>query len=269
LTLTGTLQEIFKCVCDRRATYSFSIGQPVNIFSDDSWTTFVPYSGFHIFTVCVCLLLIAVLVAAGRRFSTQETAMRRTLGIFALLYWLSYNIWWNRNGFDPAIGLPLHICDLNGVIAPLALLTLNPWLRATLYFWAFALASQAFIQPALAAGPALPLFWWFWAQHTIILGYAIFDVMVLSFRPGWQDLRRAYIVTVIYVCFVVPFDIYFDADYGYLGNLPADKIPPFVAALGPWPTRAFILAALVAVAFLIVALPWQLTPRLWRQRSAT
>jgi hypothetical integral membrane protein (TIGR02206 family) len=269
LTLIGTLQEIFKCVCDRRATYSFSIGQPVNIFSDDSWTTFVPYSGFHVFTVCVCLLLIAVLVAAGRRLSTQETAMRWTLGIFALPYWLSYNVWWNRNGFDPAIGLPLHICDLNGVIAPLALLTLNPWLRATLYFWAFALASQAFIQPALAAGPALPLFWWFWAQHTIILGYAIFDVMVLSFRPGWQDLRRAYIVTVIYVCFVVPFDIYFDADYGYLGNLPADKIPPFVAALGPWPTRAFILAALVAVAFLIVALPWQLTPRLWRQRSAT
>jgi hypothetical protein len=51
--------------------------------------------------------------------------MRWTLGIFAPLYWLTYNIWWNRNGFDPAIGLPLHICDLSGVIAPLALLTLT------------------------------------------------------------------------------------------------------------------------------------------------
>jgi uncharacterized membrane protein YwaF len=108
--------------------------------------------------------VIAALVAAGRRLRAHETAMHWTLGIFALLYWLSYNIWWNRNGFDPAIGLPLHICDLSGVIAPLALLTLNRWLRATLYFWAFALATQAFIQPALAAGPALPLFWWFWAS---------------------------------------------------------------------------------------------------------
>jgi hypothetical integral membrane protein (TIGR02206 family) len=240
----------------------------VNIFPDDSWSRFVPYSGLHLFTVCVCLLLIAMLVAAGRRLRGHETAMRCALGIFALLYWLSYNIWWNRNGFDPAIGLPLHICDLSGVIAPLALLTLNRWLRATLYFWAFALASQAFIQPALAAGPALPLFWWFWAQHTIILGYAVFDVTVLSFRPGWPDLRRAYIVTVIYVCIVVPFDIHFGADYGYLGNLPADQIPPFVAALGPWPVRAFILAGLVALAFLIVALPWQLADRPWRQRSA-
>jgi uncharacterized membrane protein YwaF len=92
--------------------------------------------------------------------------------------------------------------------------------------------------------------------------------MVLSFRPGWQDLRRAYVVSVIYVCAVVPFDIRFGADYGYLGNLPADKIPPFVAALGPWPARALILAALVAVAFLIVALPWQLTDSPWRQRPA-
>jgi hypothetical protein len=89
----------------------------------------------------------------GRRLRAHETAMRRTLGIFALLYLLSYNIWWNRNGFDPAIGLPLHICDLNGVIAP--------------------------------------------------------------------------------------------------------------------PVRAFILVALVAVAFPIVALPWQLADRPWRQRSAT
>jgi hypothetical integral membrane protein (TIGR02206 family) len=252
-----------------RGFHVFSIGLPVNIFPEDSWNTFVPYSGLHVFTVCICALLIAALVAAGRRLRAHETAMRWTLGIFALLYWLSYNIWWNRNGFDPAIGLPLHICDLSGVIAPLALLTLDRWLRATLYFWAFALATQAFIQPALAAGPALPLFWWFWAQHTIILGYAIFDVMVLSFRPGWKDLRRATIVSLIYVFIVVPFDIYFGADYGYLGNLPADKIPPFVAALGPWPARAFILAALAAVAFVIVALPWQWTARPWRQRSAT
>ena len=84
--------------------------------------------------------------------------MRWTRGVFGLGYWLSYNIWWNRNGFDAASELPLHIWGLSGAIAPLALLTLNRWLRATLYFWAFALASQAFIQPALAAGPATPSF---------------------------------------------------------------------------------------------------------------
>jgi hypothetical integral membrane protein (TIGR02206 family) len=181
---------------------------------------------------------------------------------------LSYNIWWNRNGLELATGLPLHICDLNGVIAPLALLTLNRWLRSTLYFWAFALTSQAFIQPVLAAGPAMPMFWWFWAQHTIILGYAVFDVMVLSFQPGWQDLARVYAVSTIYLCIVVPLDVRLGANYGFLGDLRPDKIPPFVAALGPWAARAFILVALAAAAFLIVALPWRFSDRHWRRRSA-
>ena len=241
----------------------------MNILPDDTWNTFVPYSGLHFFTVCVCALLIAALVAAGRSLRAHEAAMRWALGIFALVYWLSYNMWWNRNGLELATGLPLHICDLSGVIAPLALLTLNCWMRATLYFWAFALTSQGFIQPNLTAGPAMPVFWWFWAQHTIILGYAVFDLTVLSFRPGWQDLRRAYVVGAIYLCIVVPPDIRLGADYGFLGDLPPDKIPPFVAALGPWPARAFISVALGAAAFLLVELPWQFADRRWRQRSAT
>jgi uncharacterized membrane protein YwaF len=122
------------------------------------------------------------------------------------------------------------------VVAPLALLTLNRWLRATLYFWAFALTTQAFIQPALEFGPALALFWWFWVH----------------------DLCRAYAVSAVYLAIVVPLNIRLGSDYGYLGNLPAEKIPPFVAALGPWPARAIILVALAATAFVLVELPWHL-----------
>jgi len=185
--------------------------------------------------------------------------LRRGLAIGGVVFWLSYNTWWNRNGLDVASGLPLQICDVNGVIAPLALFTLNRWLRATLYFWAFALTTQAFIQPALSAGPANILFWWFWGQHTIILGCAVFDVAVLGFRPEWQDLGRAYAASAVYLAIAVPFDLWFGGDYGYLGNLPPNKIPPFVAALGPWPARAIAEVALAAAGLAAVALPWQVS----------
>ena len=185
--------------------------------------------------------------------------MRRGLAIVGIVFWLSYNIWWNRNGPDIATGLPLQICDINGMIAPLALFTLNRWLRATLYFWAFALTTQAFIQPALPLGPANILFWWFWGQHTIILGSAVFDVVVLGFRPEWQDLGRAYAASVAYLAIAVPLDLWLGADYGYLGNLPLNKIPPFVAALGPWPTRAIIEVVLAAAGLAAVELPWQIS----------
>ena len=56
---------------------------------------------------------------------------------------------------------------------------------------------------------------------------------------------------------IVPINAWLDADYGYLGDpSPFVWIPPFVLALGPWPQRAVILAALVPLGFIVVLLPW-------------
>ena len=231
---------------------------PQIIVSPGAWGTFTPYSGLHLATVSICALVVVALTMAGRILrTTHETTVRRALGIFGLLYWISYNIWWNRHAPDLAVALPLHICDLNGVIAPLALLTLNRWLRATCYFWTFALTIQAFIQPELAFGPARLEFWWFWAQHTIIIACAMHDLAVLGFRPNWRDLGRAYAVSAIYLAIVVPVNFLLGTNYGYIGNPPPpEKIPPFIDALGPWPLRAIIVVVLAAIGFVLVQLPW-------------
>jgi hypothetical integral membrane protein (TIGR02206 family) len=234
-------------------------GPPLNILPVGPWDVFIPYGGLHLVAVCICALMVAAVAAAGRALRvSQEATLRRGLGVFAIVYWGAYNVWWNRNGLDPATGLPLHICDLNGVIAPLALLTLNRWLRATLYFWTFTLTIQAYLQPTLTFGPAYIVFWWFWGAHTIIVTCAVYDLVVLGFRPAWRDLGRAYLVSAAYLAAVVPVNLRLAANYGYIGNPPAGvKIPPFVAALGPWPLRAIIIVALAAAAFALVELPWQ------------
>jgi hypothetical integral membrane protein (TIGR02206 family) len=231
-----------------------------DMLTDNAWDRFAPYGELHLVTVGVCLFAVAGLAAWGRALdNAQQTKLRRILGIAGIAYWLIYNIWWNRHGIDVATGLPLQICDFNGLIAPFALLTQKRWLRATLYFWAFALTTQAFLQPALRFGPSNAVFWWFWAQHTIILGYAVFDLAVLGFRPNWPDFGRACAAGAGYLAIVVPLDLWLNADYGYLGDVPPPDVPPFVAALGPWPTRAVIVVALAAAAFIVVELPWQIS----------
>jgi len=231
----------------------------VGVLPLNTWDVFVPYSGFHVLVVAVCALLIAAPTLLSRSLAKEgELRVRRSLAALAVCYWIGYSAWWNWHGVDTRTGLPLQICDINGVIAPLALFTLWRPLRATLYFWAFALTTQAFIQPALQYGPANPIFWWFWAQHTIILGYAVFDLAVLGFRPDWRDCGRACIAGAAYLALVLPLDLWLGADYGYLGNLPAAKIPPFIAALGPWPARALIVVALAAAAFAAAELPWRI-----------
>jgi len=243
-------------------------GPPLNIVPDAFWDVFVPYSWLHFFTLGVCVLVMAAIAWLGRAFSkTQAARLRRALGVFGLVYWLSYNAWWNWHGVDVATGLPLQICDVNGVIAPLALLTRSRFLRATLYYWSFALSTQAFIQPALQVGPASLIFYWFWAQHTIILAYAVYDLAVLKFRPQWRDLMRCYAASAIYLAVVVPLNAAVGGDYGYLGNLPADRIPPFVAGLGPWPARAVILVVLCITACAMVQLPWVVIRQVTRRRE--
>ena len=233
---------------------------PQIVVSPVHWDVFAPYGALHLVTALVCLLVIAAVTAAGRKLrANHKTAFCRAIGIFGLAYWVAYNVWWMRQARDLAVALPLHICDLNGVIAPLMLLTHNRWLRATCYFWTFALTTQAFIQPELVFGPSRVEFWWFWVQHTIILGCAVVDIVVLGFRPDWRDLARACVASAIYVLAVVPVNVLLGSNYGYIGDPPPPaRIPPFIDALGPWPLRAVIVVILAAVGFVVVLLPWRL-----------
>ena len=220
--------------------------------------TFVPYCGLHSLAVAICALAIATPTLLGRRLKRDtELSLRRALAALAVAYWLAYNIWWNWNGLDLRTGLPLQICDVNGLIAPLVLLTQWRWARATLYFWTAALTLQAFIQPALALGPASLVFWAFWTAHTLIAACAVYDIAVLGFRPNWSDLRSALAVSAAYVAVVVPVNALTGGDYGFIGNPAPDiAVPPFVLTLGPWPQRAVILLALGALGFLVVLLPF-------------
>jgi hypothetical integral membrane protein (TIGR02206 family) len=232
------------------------------------------FGPLHLATASLCIALAVLVAHAGRIMrrrgaDTAEWRLRHALALAALVYWLAYNLWWNWDGIDWRGGLPLHICDLNGLIAPLALVTCSRSVRALLYFWTFALTSQAFIQPALTAGPAHLIYYFFWAAHTLILACALYDIAVRGFRPGWGDLARAGLFGALYVAAIVPLDLWLDANYGFIGDPRDMALPPFVAALGPWPQRAIVVVALAALAQLLALLPWLVWKRDKRRSPAT
>jgi hypothetical integral membrane protein (TIGR02206 family) len=225
------------------------------------WATFTSYTPLHAVSVLVCALAIAVLIIAARhmREGGLEPAFRRAFAWVCIVFWVFQNAWFHASGIDWMTGLPLHICDLGGLIGPFALLTGNRLLRATLYFWTFALTLQAFIQPALVAGPSTSVFWFFFAAHSIVLACALYDLLVLGYRPLWNDLPRVYAFSAVYVVGVVAVNAWLGANYAYLGDpAPPLKIPPFIDALGPWPLRAVIVLALAGLSFPLLVLPWKL-----------
>jgi hypothetical integral membrane protein (TIGR02206 family) len=230
----------------------------------DALQVLAPFGVLHLVTLSACIALLAAVAWFGRglRGTPHEPYARIALAIAALAYWIAYNTWWNWHGLDARTGLPLQACDISGVAAPIALLTQSRPLRSMLYFWAFGFATQAFIQPTLTVGPVYILFWAFWTAHTLILACAIYDLAALGFRPDWRDYRNALLASLIWAVLVLPIDLLLRADYGFIGNPPADlPVPPAIVAFGPWPQRLLVMLALAAMGFALLLAPWLIARR--------
>jgi len=228
-----------------------------------------PGSINHLGAVLVSGIAIFLLIQGGlvMRFEGREAAYRRVLGVGAVLIWLGINGWYALPAqFDLAETLPLHICDLGNLLAGVLFLLPRPprVMRSVLYFWAFALTIHGFITPVVEEGPASPGYWLFWLNHGVVVGCAIYDLVVLGFRPTWRDGLSAAAVTAGYVAVILPINLLGGWNYGFVGaELP--EVRTVIHALGPWPGRVFLIAALGAVAFILVWLPWPIAR--WLGRS--
>jgi hypothetical integral membrane protein (TIGR02206 family) len=219
---------------------------------------------FRSFTLlhCAALLLVALvivlLVGAGRawRGTARERRLASVMAAVILVLRLGVLLW-NMMPERWSLGrsLPLQICDLAAIGSAFALLTDRRWLWSIAYFWGLALSVQGLVQPDLAAGPVSLAFWLFWLHHALIVGAALYVVMVRGFRPTGRDLLVALGAGVMYVALVFPLDLLVGANYGYLGRaLPTQ--PTVLDWLGPWPWRVLAMVGLGALVMLVLYLPW-------------
>jgi hypothetical integral membrane protein (TIGR02206 family) len=228
------------------------------------WETFEPWSVTHAAVVVVFLLLVTGAVELGQRWRASRRGRRLEVTLAAGMFacWAGINIWLLLpSQFDPAHTLPLHVCDLASLIAPAALLTRWRPLRALLFYWGIGLTTQAFIMPQLSDGPARVGFYVFWLNHYIVVGAAIYDLAVSGFRPAWRDFGFAALASLAYLAIILPLDVAFGFNYGFVGkggNGASRPTPAIVAALGPWPWRVAVIAGLVAATMALLTLPFEL-----------
>jgi hypothetical integral membrane protein (TIGR02206 family) len=237
--------------------------------------TFRPYTIDHLVAVVVCAAMMAAPIVIGRRLRNapppRERAFRRILATGGLLFWIAYTLWWNWNYVDIERGLPLQICDIAGLIAPITLLVENRWFRATLYFWGLTLSLQGFIQPVLRVGPIDLEYWGFWTAHSIVVGGALYDLIVRRFRPMLADFGRATVTSLAYLAMIFPTNIIlarvFDlpnVNYGYVADTKPEN-PTLIDVLGPWPWRVVFMVVIGFLGFGIAYVPWVISRRIFHK----
>lgn len=218
----------------------------------------------HLVALASWSLLTAGAVLLGRslRGTPRAETLRRAVGCLGLLtYAVSCGYYLAPGRFTWSESIPIQLCDLAGLIAPLAIMTRRRWLRALLHFWAFALCTQFFVTPIHQ--PGSPTFIIGWLLHGAIIGIACFDALALRFRPDWKDLRLAVLAGLGYVGVVFLFNLATGFNYGYVGQ-SKPGMPTVVDALGPWPLR---VVWLVMIAIVAMSLVWLFNTLLRAKRA--
>ncbi len=214
--------------------------------------------GLHFTMILLVLVFIGatILLGAKARHENRLTFISKSVGYGILALWMTYNVYYlSPANFRWDTSLPLHVCDLLGVIAAVALITRDPTARALLYFCALGLALQAVVTPIGNQSPATLRFWLYWSLHACILAASAYDIIIREFRPQGKDLRIALIADFAYATVIVPLNVITGWNYGYLGNDKPD-VSTAVDFLGPWPARiGFILLAVVGIQLVMYA-PW-------------
>jgi len=219
---------------------------------------FEPFTLTHGCTLLGIAALITLVIVYGRKQYDPRapTDFERTLAFANIAIWIVAHGWWQWPGrFDAATTLPLQMCHITSLLASAVLLTRHHTLRAILYFWTFALCTQALITPSLVEPPTSPVFWSFWFLHGFVMMATIYDLVVNRFRPTWRDYGIACLASAAYVAVVLPVDLLLGANYGFVGK-SKPLHPSIVDLLGPWPERLLIIVPLAALAMWVVMLPW-------------
>ncbi|QOV91455.1 YwaF family protein [Humisphaera borealis] len=234
----------------------------------DIFTTFTPFGGVHLLVVAIILALSAWAVRHRASLTAEPARLKfdKTLVVAGFLLVVANQatelVPWR---FELNRSLPIHICDLVGLAAPLAILTHHRVWRAMLFYWGIGLSTQALITPELQVGLGGFTFWVFWIPHGMIIMLAIYDLLVFRYRPTWRDYGIALITLMIYVAVVLPIDLWLDVNYGFVGKGTPGQVS-VIDFLGPWPQRLVKLCVGVIVFLATLTLPFVLARRLRQAR---
>jgi hypothetical integral membrane protein (TIGR02206 family) len=191
-----------------------------------------------------------------------------TLGVAMLAVWAVNQVLelvpWR---YELQRSLPLHACDVVGLVAALALLTGRRVWRAMLYYWGIGLSTRRCSRPELAGGLATFNFWSFWVPHGGIIALAVYDLAARGYRPGWRGLRDRHRDAARLPRGRPAVRPDLRVNYGYVGRgVPGQ--PSVIDFLGDWPGRTVKLCVAVSVFLALITLPWVLVRRRADRRAA-
>jgi hypothetical integral membrane protein (TIGR02206 family) len=161
--------------------------------------------------------------------------------------------------FDPSWALPLELCHWVLIATVVALFTHNRLASEIAYFWGLGGTLQAIATPDLLHGfPSWDFIFFFWGHGATVVGI-LFLIAAGKFRPSPRSIIRVFLALNLYAALAGTIDFFTGWNYGYLRHKP--ETSSLLDYLGPWPWYLLSLEAFALAIFIILILPWRLSPK--------
>jgi len=222
----------------------FSFDIPFASFSPLHWWTLVAFAGI--------LLLI---VNVGRRLSAQQNLwLGRAIALFLSVTVVIFSWIHSWNGlFNYKVDLPLSICNLFALLAPLLFWQPNFRRFEVIYFLVLCGTFQAMLTPDLYAGFPSYGYFKYWIVHGGLVILVIHHLLAFNLIPEAKSMLRTFVWLNIYMLVLIPVNLTLDANYFYLMEKPIN--PSILDYFGPWPFYVLVCEALAMGFFAVAYVP--------------
>ena len=168
------------------------------------------------FAFFIALLVISSILLKNRSERTRSIVLCTAciitaVGFFVYKYFLSIDVEYDQvayaamGGFNWWGELPLHMCNINMLIIPIAVWRKNRALMSFSFYTGTLGATMALLMPSMgfAGYPIfMPRMIGFWGTHFMVLIEAIAIVAYGLYRPNFKDIPKT-ILTVVIVTFCI------------------------------------------------------------------
>jgi hypothetical integral membrane protein (TIGR02206 family) len=184
--------------------------------------------------------------------------VRGGLIAFGLLNCVAWQLWnWWAGIWSLAYTLPLHLCTLANLLAPLMLWRRSYTLYQVLYFWGMAGVTQALLTPDIGLyGFPHFVFIIFFTSHGATIASVLFAAIADGYRPYWRSIPLVALITIGFMAFAGLVNWLTGGNYLFIARPPGTA--SLIDFLGPWPWYILSLTVIGMAVFVVVYLPYAL-----------
>jgi hypothetical integral membrane protein (TIGR02206 family) len=227
-----------------------------------SMPPFVAYSTSHVVALVIVLTLCVSLPPLIKLQNSERVTWRAAtaLGVVLLASKLLEPIV-NFALSGPSPGeLPLHLCDITGILAGILLINRSYRLYEITYFWAMGGTSLALVTPELENGfPHFDYYFYFFSHGMVIVG-VVFATRLFGYRPTFNSIWSAFFATTVCAAAIAPVNWLLGTNFLYLCAKPHNAT--LFDYLGPWPWYVLSAAPVILAIFFVCYSPFWIAERI-------